>query len=57
MVFPVAMPSDGSSAPVVVRFARNAAPRMAGQTRYPNSTNAASAMPAGGQIVVTLLLM
>src|SRR5437879_2785943 len=31
-VLPIAMPREGSTAPVVVKFARNAAPRIAGQT-------------------------
>ena len=54
---PIAIPMDGSAPPVVVTFARNAAPRIAGHTRYPSRTKAARAMPAGGQTVVTLLLM
>jgi len=57
IVLPTAMPIDGNTAPVVVIFAKKAPARIAGQTPYPSSTNAASAMPAGGQIVVTELLM
>ncbi len=56
-VFPIAMPMEGKTAPVVETLARNAAPKIASQARYPSSTNAASAMPAGGQTVVTELLM
>src|SRR5207249_9969617 len=53
-VFPVAMPSDESASPAVVRFTRNAPSRMPGQTRYPRSRNAAIAIPVGGQIAVAL---
>ena len=53
-VLPVAMPREVAALPAVVRFTMNAARRIAGQTRYPMTRNAASAMPAGGHTTVAL---
>src|SRR6202035_634320 len=47
-VFPLAMPSDVKLFPTVVRFTKNAPTKIAGHTRNPRTSNAASAIPAGG---------
>src|SRR5947209_6889614 len=54
-VLPLAIPSDVKIFPAVVRLTRNAPTKIAGQTRYPRTSNAASAIPAGGQTGDALL--
>src|SRR5437868_9938033 len=49
-VFPMAIAADVAIEPAVVALIRNAASKIAGQTRYPNKRTAASAMPVGGHI-------
>src|SRR5579872_3817170 len=46
-VFPVAMPIEVRSEPAVVRFTRNAARKMPGQTRHPHNKTATKASPVG----------
>src|ERR1051325_5064260 len=53
-VFPAAIATALGTAPVVVRFNRNAPTMIAGQTSYPASSRAASAIPVGGQTAVAL---
>ena len=53
-VLPLAIPSDVQADPAVVTLTRNAPAKSAGQTRYPSSSVAASAMPVGGHTVVAL---
>src|SRR5690348_4889647 len=53
-VFPVAMPSEVSAVPAVSAFTRNAPAKIAGQTRYPSSRNATSAIAVGGHTAVAL---
>ena len=48
-VFPAAMPSELAIDPAVVMLTRNAPMKIAGHTRTPNSSTAASAIPVGGQ--------
>lgn len=52
-VFPMAMPPAVQSGSLAVALARNAPARMPGQTRYPSTSAAASAMPVGGHTAVT----
>ena len=54
-VFPLAMPSDVKMFPSVVRFTKNAPTKSAGHTRNPRTSNAASAIPAGGHTGDALL--
>src|SRR5215469_14331167 len=48
------MPIDVANEPVVVTFTRNAAAKMAGQTRIPRTRSATRAIPVGGQTAVAL---
>src|SRR2546422_8250995 len=48
------MPRDVATVPAVVIFARYAPAKMPGQTRYPNTRNAARAIPVGGHTAVAL---
>src|SRR6202011_1215392 len=48
-VLPLAMPREVKIFPAVVRLTTKAPTKIAGQTRNPRTSNAASAMPAGGQ--------
>src|SRR5947209_3019751 len=48
-VLPPAIPRDVKIFPVVVRMTRNSPTKLAGQPRYPRASNAASAIPSGGQ--------
>src|SRR5262245_7713586 len=56
-VLPTPMAAAAAIAPWVVILARNAPSRIAGATRYPRSSTAASASPVGGQIGVALGLI
>src|SRR5207244_13024364 len=47
-VLPLAMASDVATSPAAVTFTRNAPTKIAGQARQPSTSNAASAIPAGG---------
>ena len=49
--------AEVASEPAVVALAANAAMRIAGATRYPRNSTAASANPVGGQIWVALGLI
>ena len=51
------MMAEVSSVPAVVALAAKAAIKIAGQTRKPPSSTAASAKPVGGQIGLALGLM
>jgi hypothetical protein len=53
-VLPSAMQSEVVSVPAVVRLAAKAAAKIAGQTRGPHKSTAASATPVDGQIGVAL---
>jgi len=53
-VLPAAIPRDVATVPAVVIFARYAPAKMPGQTRYPNTRNAARAIPVGGHTAVAL---
>src|SRR6266508_5211547 len=53
-VLPVAMPSDVATEPAVVTFAKKAPRKIAGQTREPSNTKAASAMPVPGHTELAL---
>src|SRR5205807_9489760 len=48
-VLPLAMQSEVAMLPAVVSFTKNAPRKMAGHVRYPSTSSAASAIPAGGQ--------
>src|ERR1051325_10571241 len=48
-VLPAAIPSDVAIFPAVAKLTRNAPTKIAGHIRLPNKSNAAKAMPAGGQ--------
>src|SRR5438477_12210033 len=47
-VLPLATATDVKMSPAVVRLTKNAPTKIAGHTRKPNKSNAASAIPAGG---------
>ena len=53
-VFPIAITAETPGGNGVVRFAKNAPSAIAGQTRYPSTSTAASAIPVGGQTAVAL---
>src|SRR5437867_3905605 len=55
-VLPVATPSDERIFRVVQKFTANAPTKIPGHTRYPRTSEAASAIPAGGQIGEALAL-
>lgn len=55
-VFPIAIPAEVATAPVVVRFTRNAPSAMAGQIRRPKRRAAATAIPLGTQNGLALAL-
>src|SRR6266850_4247174 len=55
-VLPSAMPIEGATEPVVVRFTRKAPRKIPGQTSRPKTTSAASAIPVGAQTAVALSL-
>jgi hypothetical protein len=48
------MPIEVATDPAVVTLTRKAPTRIAGQTRKPNSSAAASAIPVGGQTALAL---
>ena len=56
-MLPKPIAAEVASEPAVVSLAANAATRIAGATRYPRSSTAASANPVGGQIGVALGLI
>ena len=53
-VLPVAIATDGTTSCDATRFVRKAPIAAAGQARGPSTSNAATAMPAGGHTAVTL---
>ena len=55
-MLPQVIPITATSGTPVHAFARNAPSATPGHTRNPHRTNAASAIPVGGQTAVTLLV-
>src|SRR5437588_12526694 len=47
--FPAAMPRQAATPPLVVMFTKNAPMKTPGESQYPHTRQAASAMPVGGQ--------